>query len=296
MRDNSQVPSRSPTGKIWGGMFTACFWACCSGVVVRFPETRYFQSEFLTDCSGSVDGMHKLFMKLAHAYLARRVRQRPPRPLAELDPGPVRRVLLISNTALGDTLFSTPAIRALKERYPAWELEVLAHRVFGALLAHNPHVAKIWTYPGRNRRLLRLVRELRRRLRPGDHPARQRPRSHPAGAPHREPLYHRLGQQPLGFRLLRPGGARRSLGARHRAAPRLCAAPGRRHRRTSAWTCFCRRRNRRGRGDPGPNISGRCRRGSWPCIPPAPTPTSGGRRRPSSNWGIICPKPTRPRC
>ena len=62
--------------------------------------------------------------------------------------------MLISATALGDTLFSTPAIRALKERFPAWELEVLAHRVFGALLAHNPHVARIFTYPGRNRRLL----------------------------------------------------------------------------------------------------------------------------------------------
>ena len=62
--------------------------------------------------------MHKLFMKLARLYLARRVRRRPPRPLADLDPGQVRRVLLISNTALGDTLFSTPAIRALKERYP----------------------------------------------------------------------------------------------------------------------------------------------------------------------------------
>ena len=68
--------------------------------------------------------------------------------------------MLISATALGDTLFSTPAIRALKERFPAWELEVLAHRVFGALLAHNPHVGRIYTYPGRNRRLLTLARDL----------------------------------------------------------------------------------------------------------------------------------------
>jgi len=107
--------------------------------------------------------MHKLLMKLARLYLARRVRRRPPRPLSGLDTGGVRRALLISNTALGDTLFSTPAIRALKERYPAWELEVLAHRVFGALLAHNPHVGRIFTYPGRNRRLLALARDLRRR-------------------------------------------------------------------------------------------------------------------------------------
>jgi ADP-heptose:LPS heptosyltransferase len=107
--------------------------------------------------------MHKVFMQLARLYLTRRVRRRPPRPLSHLDPGGVRRVLLISATALGDTLFSTPAIRALKERFPAWELEVLAHRVFGALLAHNPHVGRIYTYPGRNRRLVTLVRDLRRR-------------------------------------------------------------------------------------------------------------------------------------
>jgi ADP-heptose:LPS heptosyltransferase len=104
--------------------------------------------------------MHKVFMKLAQTYLNRQVRRRPRRPLADLDLGQVRRVLLISATALGDTLFSTPAIRALKEKFPAWELEVLAHRVFGALLAHNPHVSRIYTYPGRNRRLLGLARDL----------------------------------------------------------------------------------------------------------------------------------------
>jgi ADP-heptose:LPS heptosyltransferase len=106
---------------------------------------------------------HKLLIGISRRYLERQVRHHPPAPLSALAPAKVRRVLLISNTALGDTLFSTPAIRALKERYPAWELEVLAHRVFGNLLAHNPHVAKIWTYPGRNRRLLTLVGDLRRR-------------------------------------------------------------------------------------------------------------------------------------
>jgi ADP-heptose:LPS heptosyltransferase len=105
--------------------------------------------------------MHKILLQLARLYLAFRVRRRPPRPLAGLDLGHVRRVLLISNTALGDTLFSTPAIRALKERFPAWELEVLAHRVFGAILTHNPHISRIFTYPGRNRHLFTLARTLR---------------------------------------------------------------------------------------------------------------------------------------
>jgi ADP-heptose:LPS heptosyltransferase len=106
---------------------------------------------------------HKLLIGISRGYLKRQVHRHPPAPLSALSPARVRRVLLISNTALGDTLFSTPAIRALKERYPAWELEVLAHRVFGNLLVHNPHVTKIWPYPGRNRGLLTLARELRQR-------------------------------------------------------------------------------------------------------------------------------------
>ena len=106
---------------------------------------------------------HKLLLSLSSQYLRRRVRRRPPRPLTELDPAKVRRVLVISATALGDTLFSTPAIRALKERFPAWELEVLGHRVFGAVLVHNPKIARLFAYPGRNRRLLRLIRELKAR-------------------------------------------------------------------------------------------------------------------------------------
>jgi ADP-heptose:LPS heptosyltransferase len=106
---------------------------------------------------------HRLLLSLSSYYLRRRVRRRPPQPLESLDPAKVRRVLLISSTALGDTMFSTPAIRALKERYPAWELEFLGHPVFGTLLAHNPHVARLFAYPGRNPRLITLVRELQSR-------------------------------------------------------------------------------------------------------------------------------------
>lgn len=106
---------------------------------------------------------HKLLMRLAQQYLSRQARRRPPLPLDSLDLEKVQRVLLISATGLGDTLFSTPAIRALKERYPSWILEVLGHRRYSALLTHNPHVRHLWAYPGRNRRLLTLAQELRQR-------------------------------------------------------------------------------------------------------------------------------------
>ncbi len=106
---------------------------------------------------------HRFLLGASRQFLRHRGRRHPPRPLSALDPGRVRRVLLISSTALGDTLFSTPAIRALKERFPSWSLEVLGHRVFGQLLSHNPHIDGFWTYPGRSRRLFALARDLRRR-------------------------------------------------------------------------------------------------------------------------------------
>jgi ADP-heptose:LPS heptosyltransferase len=106
---------------------------------------------------------HKLLLSFSRRYLQRQVRRRPPLPLASLDLEKKGRVLLISATGLGDTLFSTPAIRAFKERYPFLSLEVLGHHRFAALLAHNPHIHRLWAYPGRNRRLLTLARDLRRR-------------------------------------------------------------------------------------------------------------------------------------
>ena len=81
---------------------------------------------------------HKLLMGVAHGYLGAQARQRPPLPLADLDLNKVQRVLLISATGLGDTLFSTPAIRALKENFPAWSLEVLGHQHLRGAAAAQP--------------------------------------------------------------------------------------------------------------------------------------------------------------
>ena len=241
---------------------------------------------------------HKFLLSCSRQYLQRRVRRRPPRPLAELDPAAVRRVLLISATALGDTMFSTPAIRALKERYPDWELEVLGHRVFGALLSHNPHVARVWAYPGRNRRLLRLVRELRGRhfglviILHGNDPEATLV-AHLTGSPFiigsaGSPLAFAYSARvepppdPLAHAIERRLDAVRLLGAdtadkAHGPVPDAGGTP---MRRRPSW----------------PGISGRRPRGSWPCIPPAPTPINGGRRRISLPWAITWPQPTGPRC
>lgn len=105
---------------------------------------------------------HKVLRAASQAYLRDAVRRRPPRPLEDLDPAGVRRVLLLNATALGDLLFSTPTFRALKETYPHWELEALVHPRCGDLAAHNPHLSRLWLYPGRGMRLFRLMREIGR--------------------------------------------------------------------------------------------------------------------------------------
>ncbi|MBM4285184.1 MAG: glycosyltransferase family 9 protein [Deltaproteobacteria bacterium] len=105
--------------------------------------------------------LHRPWLLAVKTYLRTAVRKRPGRPLEELEPDRVRRVLILNATALGDLLFSTPALRALRETYPAWEQELLVTPALAPLLAHHPGVTRLWAYPGRGLGLLRLMRELR---------------------------------------------------------------------------------------------------------------------------------------
>ncbi len=104
---------------------------------------------------------HKFLLWVSKQYLRNQVRRRPPRPLGELDLSGVRRVLLLNATALGDLLFSTPTFRALQETYPHWQLDVLVHPRFRDLAAPNPHLSRLWLYPGRGVRLLTLMHQVR---------------------------------------------------------------------------------------------------------------------------------------
>ena len=104
---------------------------------------------------------HKFLLAVTKSYIHQAVRRQPPRPLGELDLISVRRVLLLNATALGDLLFSTPTFRALKETYPHWQLDALVHPRYQDLAAHNPHLSRLWLYPGRGVRLLTLMRQVR---------------------------------------------------------------------------------------------------------------------------------------
>lgn len=106
---------------------------------------------------------HKFLLFLTRRYLRRALQHRPIRPLHELQINTVQKVLLINSTALGDLLFSTPAIHCLKKNFPDWQLDIVVQPGLKALIQYNPDLKVFWDFPGRNLGLLKLAGALRKR-------------------------------------------------------------------------------------------------------------------------------------
>ena len=62
-------------------------------------------------------------------------------------PKAVERILVVLLCPLGDTLFATPALRALRRRFPGAEIAVLCWSANEPLLRHNPHVDVVYACP-----------------------------------------------------------------------------------------------------------------------------------------------------
>jgi len=103
-----------------------------------------------------VDGLLYLLMRLLKSLDRRK------NDLKYFNPSSVSRILVVSSTAIGDTLLSTPAIRAVRERYP--HAHIIAH--FNTknmeLFENNPHIDGIIPYYGGYKKFFRTVRELRK--------------------------------------------------------------------------------------------------------------------------------------
>ncbi|MBF0456386.1 MAG: glycosyltransferase family 9 protein [Nitrospirae bacterium] len=74
----------------------------------------------------------------------------------------VRKILVISSTALGDTLMSTPAIKAVRTRYPEAHITACFNIKHAELFAGNPHIDAVIPYYGGYSRFLRTAQALRR--------------------------------------------------------------------------------------------------------------------------------------
>lgn len=88
--------------------------------------------------------LHHSILKSVFSFISRN--DPPPHPF---DKEKVRKILLINTTAIGDTLLTTPAIRAIKKTFPSAHTAALVSRSAGEVLKGSPHIDEFITYPGR---------------------------------------------------------------------------------------------------------------------------------------------------
>ncbi len=103
-----------------------------------------------------IDSLIFLFVKLLKSLDKRKA------DIKDLNPDKIKNILVVSSTAIGDTLLSTPAIRAVREQYP--HAKIIGH--FNAknmeLFENNPHIDGIIPYYGGYKRFFKTIREFRR--------------------------------------------------------------------------------------------------------------------------------------
>lgn len=57
-----------------------------------------------------------------------------------------RRILIVSTTALGDTLWATPALTSLRNSFPSAQIAVLTSPIGMHVLKHNPNIDQLYLY------------------------------------------------------------------------------------------------------------------------------------------------------
>ncbi|ABK16072.1 glycosyltransferase family 9 protein [Syntrophobacter fumaroxidans] len=106
-------------------------------------------------------------MRLFHPtfkWIIRKIsgRMPPPLDLETFRPDAVNSILIVSSTAIGDALMSTPAIRSVRTSYPEANIVLLARHRYRELFENNRHVDKIVSYHGGYKKFLQTVRLLRK--------------------------------------------------------------------------------------------------------------------------------------
>lgn len=82
----------------------------------------------------------KAFFKNLLVYFLLLFRPKKTHPSFEKNP----RILIVTTTALGDTLWATPAVRAIKNQYPQAFIGVLTSKTGLELLKHDPSVDELY--------------------------------------------------------------------------------------------------------------------------------------------------------
>jgi len=74
----------------------------------------------------------------------------------------VKRIGVFSNSAIGDTLFSTPIFKILKSRFPEKEIIALLNPSNASLFQTNPNIDRVFLYSGKSWDFWKKVRELKK--------------------------------------------------------------------------------------------------------------------------------------
>src|SRR3990170_2499012 len=103
-----------------------------------------------------LDSILYLFMKIVKTGDRRNA------DLKYFDPNKVKNILVVSSTAIGDTLLSTPGIKAVRGRYP--HAKIIAHfnKANMEMFQNNPYIDGIIPYYGGYKKFFRTIKELRK--------------------------------------------------------------------------------------------------------------------------------------
>ncbi len=93
-----------------------------------------------------------------------RIQQRQIRPISQFDPKMVKQILVVSCTAIGDTLLSTPALRATRRLFPQARIDWLVKSRYAVLFTNNPDADVIIPYKGAYRGVFGLANRLKKRF------------------------------------------------------------------------------------------------------------------------------------
>lgn len=78
-------------------------------------------------------------------------------------PENIRSILILSNTAIGDTLFSTPLFRECKKAFPEAKISALLNPSNFKLFETNPHIDEIVLYDGKWKGFFSILKKLKKR-------------------------------------------------------------------------------------------------------------------------------------
>lgn len=96
-----------------------------------------------------------LYMKLIKTFDRRKT------SADEFSRAGIRNIIVVSSTALGDTLLSTPAIRAVRRAYPRAHIVALFNNANMELFSNNPWIDGVIPYYGGYKGFFRTARSLR---------------------------------------------------------------------------------------------------------------------------------------